>query len=226
MKNSLFLILFLTNTLFHSTALVLPSIVLGTKSGIDFNEKEKIDLKNFQEIFYLSTTLKWPKYVEIVHRIDFQIINRFDYYSNIDYLRQINISNYVRLKFNLNKTNFFLNIKPVFYATENLFKIAGSFGAFYRAKQFTFGNNYYIYYSGSKSDFMNYRITLDTTFKTGKKHPLQHNLSFSIHFKDSSLQDNHFPYLEKIKWNYRLKINMKDFQIKYKIPIEEDFDDE
>lgn len=189
----------------------LPIILTGTSGGLYLNDVEKIDVKSFNETFFVSAAFKF-RYTELLTRCDLQLINRFNTYSDINYLRKVNPGWYLRAKWNVGNFTLFANVNPVFLATDNTFRISGSSGFYYRIKQFKIGlsgTTKYYEYSG------NFQQTFQATgtFKHKKPLPLEHQCSLTFLLKDTSVHDEKMPYLHSIKYSYQLKINLRQFKI-------------
>lgn len=199
----------------------LPIIFTGTSGGLYFNETDNPDVKSFSETFFVSAAFKF-RYTELLTRCDLQLINRFNTYSDVNYLRKVNPGWYLRAKWHVGNFTLFANINPVFLATDETFRICGSSGFYYRINRFKIG------LSGT-SKFYEYNKTFTQSFQASgifkhkKNIPLEHQCSLTFLLKDTSVADSSPAYLHSIKYSYQLKINLKQFKIKdSSLPLEKE----
>lgn len=199
----------------------LPIIITGTSGGLYFNETDSPDVKSFNETFFVSAAFKF-RYTELLARCDLQLINRYNTYSDINYLRKVNPGWYLRAKWHVGYFTLFANVNPVFLATDETFRIYGSSGFYYRINRFKIGlsgtTRFYEYNKTFTQSFQASGI-----FKHKKSLPLEHQCSLTFLLKDSSVDDGEPAYMYSIRYSYQLKINLKQFKIRdSSLPIEKE----
>ncbi len=208
----------------------LPIIFTGTSGGLYFNDTDNPNVKSFNETFFVSAAFKF-RYTELLARCDLQLINRFNTYSDINYLRKVNPGWYLRAKWHVGNFTLFANINPVFLATDETLRISGSSGFYYRIKQLKIGlsgtTKFYEYTETFTQSFQ-----ASGTFRHKRNIPLEHQCSLTFLLKDTSVADSRPAYLHSIKYSYQLKINLKQFKIRdSSLPLEnelwecEEYDD-
>lgn len=208
----------------------LPVLSAGTSGGLYFNDTDNPDVKSFGETFFVAAAFKF-RYTELLTRCDLQLINRFNTYTDIQYLRKVNPGWYLRAKWHVGHFTLFANINPTFLATDETFRISGSSGFYYQINQFKIGlsgtTKFYEYNEAFTQSFQ-----ASGTFKHKKSIPLEHQCSLTFLLKDTSVTDGKPLYLHSIKYRYQLKINLKQFKIKdSSLPLEnelwedEEYDD-
>ncbi|MBQ2125370.1 MAG: hypothetical protein II196_06225 [Spirochaetales bacterium] len=209
----LFIIIFYVavTLLYGTTKSYMPIIITGTSGNLYFNDTDTIDAKSFNETFFVSAAFKF-RYTELLTRCDLQLINRFNTYTDINYLRKVNPGWYLRAKWNIGNFSMFANINPVFLATDNTFRISGSSGFFYRINQLKVGlsgtTKFYEYSGNFQQSFQATGI-----FKQKKPIALEHQCSLTVLLKDTDVNDGRPIYFHNLKYSYQLKINLRQFKV-------------
>lgn len=212
MKHLLIIIFYAAVTLLNATDKTwLPIISTGTSGNLYFNDTENPDVKSFNETFFVSAAFKF-RYTQLLTRCDLQLINRFNTYADINYLRKVNPGWYLRAKWNVGNFTLFANVNPVFLATDETFRISGSSGFYYRIRQFRVGlsgtTKFYEYSGNFQQSFQATGI-----FKHKKNIPLEHHCKLTFLLKDTSVYDEKPAFFHSIKYTYQLKINLRQFKI-------------
>lgn len=208
-------ILFIFSSILMAYCFNKPVIRLGVISN------ENIKLLSYSNFIYpsvikdsvfISFEEKLNKYFNLYHKVEFEYVNYNKFSSNLNVLRNIKISNNIKLDFNINHSNrIVIWCSPIFITHETkYFKMSNKIEYKLSLRNFRFDTSYSNSFALKDDETMNHKLNWSFYFSMPKINFIKFKTSLTVTLENPINNNTAISPLKSLYFNFELALDFNN----------------